>query len=192
MNEIAADILVATHTPYPVIFARLSGAILLGALIGIEREKRQRPAGLRTHILVSLASSVFAVIAIESVHTGSLSGPEVRIDPIRVVEAVTAGVAFLAAGMIIFSKGEIKGLTTGAGMWLAGAVGLSMGFGFWWIAAFTALASLVILFILGKLEVALQWKAPADFDENPAALRRDDGRPSGGHHTPSDRNDGNG
>lgn len=191
MNEIAADILVATHTPYPVIFARLSGAILLGALIGIEREKRQRPAGLRTHILVSLASSVFAVIAIESVHTGSLSGPEVRIDPIRVVEAVTAGVAFLAAGMIIFSKGEIKGLTTGAGMWLAGAVGLSMGFGFWWIAAFTALASLVILFILGKLEVALQWKAPADFEENPAALRRDDGRPGGGHRTPSDRNDGN-
>ena len=80
MNEIVADILVATHTPYQVILARLSGAILLGALIGIEREKRQRPAGLRTHILVSLASAVFAVIAVESVHMTSLSGPEVRID----------------------------------------------------------------------------------------------------------------
>ncbi|MBP2235556.1 putative Mg2+ transporter-C (MgtC) family protein [Sinorhizobium kostiense] len=162
MNEIVADILVATHTPYQVILARLSGAILLGALIGIEREKRQRPAGLRTHILVSLASAVFAVIAVESVHMTSLSGPEVRIDPIRVVEAVTAGVAFLAAGMIVFSKGEVKGLTTGAGMWLAGAVGLSIGFGFWWIAAFGALASLVVLFVLGRLELALNWKSPEE------------------------------
>ncbi|MDK1488603.1 MgtC/SapB family protein [Sinorhizobium sp. 7-81] len=160
MEQILADILVATQIPYPVIFARFCGAILFGALIGIEREKRQRPAGLRTHILVSLASSIFAVIAVESVHMMSLSGPEVRIDPIRVVEAVTAGVAFLAAGMIVFSKGEVKGLTTGAGMWLAGAVGLSVGFGFWFIAAFAACASLAVLFILWRLEVALQWKPP--------------------------------
>ncbi|MCZ4090223.1 MgtC/SapB family protein [Sinorhizobium psoraleae] len=160
MEQILADILVATQIPYPVIFARFCGAILFGALIGIEREKRQRPAGLRTHILVSLASSIFAVIAVESVHMISLSGPEVRIDPIRVVEAVTAGVAFLAAGMIVFSKGEVKGLTTGAGMWLAGAVGLSVGFGFWFIAAFAACASLAVLFILWRLEVALQWKPP--------------------------------
>jgi putative Mg2+ transporter-C (MgtC) family protein len=192
MNEIAADIFVATHTPYPVIFARLSGAIVLGALIGIEREKRQRPAGLRTHILVSLASAIFAVIAIESVHMGSLSGPEVRIDPIRVVEAVTAGVAFLAAGMIIFWKGEVKGLTTGAGMWLAGAVGLSMGFGFWWIAAFAALASLVVLFILGRLEIALQWKTPAESDASRPAQRSDGGRSGDGHQTASNRDDGNG
>lgn len=68
MNEIVADILVDTQTPYTVIFARLFGALLLGAAIGVEREKRQRPAGLRTHILVSLASAIFAVVAIESVH----------------------------------------------------------------------------------------------------------------------------
>ncbi|ASY61809.1 hypothetical protein SJ05684_c03420 [Sinorhizobium sojae CCBAU 05684] len=163
MNEIVADIFAATHTPYQVVLARLSGAILLGALIGIERERRQRPAGLRTHILVSLASAVFAIMAIESVHMASLSGPEVRIDPIRVLEAVTAGVAFLAAGMIVFSKGEVRGLTTGAGMWLAGAVGLAIGFGFWWIAAFGAFASLVVLFILGRLEVALNWKSRDEF-----------------------------
>ncbi len=166
MDEILADILVGTRTPYPVIFARLCGAILLGALIGIERERRQRPAGLRTHILVSLASAIFAVVAIESVHMTSLSGPEVRIDPIRVVEAVTAGVAFLAAGMIVFSKGEVKGLTTGAGMWLAGAVGLSIGFGFWLIATFAAVASLIVLFILGRMEVALQWKAPDGIEKH--------------------------
>lgn len=172
MNEIVTDILADTHTPYPVIFARLFGAVLFGAFIGVEREKRQRPAGLRTHILVCLASAIFAVVAIESVHMKSLSGPEVRIDPIRVVEAVTAGVAFLAAGMIVFSKGEVKGLTTGAGMWLAGAVGLSVGFGFWLIAVFAAVTSLVVLFLLGRLEVALQWKAPEDFYETDDASRQ--------------------
>ncbi|APG83565.1 MgtC/SapB family protein [Sinorhizobium americanum] len=174
MDQILADIFVGTRTPYPVIFARLGGAILLGALIGIEREKRQQPAGLRTHILVSLASAIFAVVAIESVHMTSLSGPEVRIDPIRVVEAVTAGVAFLAAGMIVFSKGEVKGLTTGAGMWLAGAVGLSIGFGFWLIAAFAAVASLIVLFILGRMEVALQWKAPEGEEDGAGEPRRKD------------------
>lgn len=174
MNEIFADIFADTHTPYPILFARLFGAVLFGAFIGIERERRQRPAGLRTHILVSLASAIFAVVAIESVHMKSLSGPEVRIDPIRVVEAVTAGVAFLAAGMIVFSKGEVKGLTTGAGMWLAGAVGLSVGFGFWLIAVFAAVTSLVVLFVLGRLEVALQWKAPEDFNATDGASRAGD------------------
>ncbi|WP_324762965.1 MgtC/SapB family protein [Sinorhizobium meliloti] len=174
MNEVFNDILVDTQTPYSVIFARLFGAILLGAMIGVEREKRQRPAGLRTHILVSLASAIFAVVAIESVHMKSLSGPEVRIDPIRVVEAVTAGVAFLAAGMIVFSKGEVKGLTTGAGMWLAGAVGLGVGFGFWLIAAFAAIASLVVLFVLGRLEVALQWKAPDEFFDTDATSQKNE------------------
>ncbi|WP_037395185.1 MgtC/SapB family protein [Sinorhizobium fredii] len=178
MDQILADILVSTRTPYPVIFARLCGAILLGALIGIEREKRQRPAGLRTHILVSLASAIFAVVAVESVHMTSLSGPEVRIDPIRVVEAVTAGVAFLAAGMIVFSKGEVKGLTTGAGMWLAGAVGISVGFVFWLIATFAAVASLIVLFILGRMEVALQWKAP-EGEENGAGEHPAPRTPSG-------------
>ncbi|WP_026618372.1 putative Mg2+ transporter-C (MgtC) family protein [Ensifer sp. WSM1721] len=173
MDQIVSDILVTTHTPYPVIFARLCGAIVLGGLIGIEREKRQRPAGLRTHILVSLASAILAVIAVESVHQTGLSGPEVRIDPIRVVEAVTAGVAFLAAGMIVFSKGEVKGLTTGAGMWLAGAAGLSIGFGLWLIAIFAAFASLVVLFVLGKLEVALHWKEPEESFQDSAAEQGD-------------------
>ncbi|PLU77731.1 hypothetical protein BMJ22_19935, partial [Sinorhizobium medicae] len=89
-------------------------------------------------------------------------------------EAVTAGVAFLAAGMIVFSKGEVKGLTTGAGMWLAGAVGLSVGFGFWLIAVFAAVTSLVVLFVLGRLEVALQWKAPEDFNATDGASRAGD------------------
>jgi putative Mg2+ transporter-C (MgtC) family protein len=72
----------------------------------------------------------------------------VRVDPVRVVEAVTAGVAFLAAGSILFSKGEIHGLTTGAGMWLSGAIGVACGLDLWQVAA---LGTLLVLVVAGLL-----------------------------------------
>ena len=74
----------------------------------------------------------------------------VKVDPIRAVEAITAGIAFLAAGTIMFAKGEVQGLTTGAGMWLAGAIGLAAGFGYWQIAGF---GTLLVLFVLGLLQI---------------------------------------
>jgi putative Mg2+ transporter-C (MgtC) family protein len=153
MEQIIADLYPRTEVPYPVILARMAGAILLGAVIGAEREYQEHPAGLRTHILVSLAACVLAIISIESVHMAGFSDEQVRIDPLRVIEAVTSGVAFLAAGMIVFSRGEVKGLTTGAGMWLAGAVGLSVGLGYWFIAFFATLACFAVLFILGKIQI---------------------------------------
>ena len=154
MEHIIADILPRTELPYPVILARMVGAILLGAVIGVEREYQEHAAGLRTHILVALAACVLAVISIESVHLAAFSDERVQIDPLRVIEAVTSGVAFLAAGMIVFARGEVKGLTTGAGMWLAGAVGLSVGLGYWFIAFFATLACFAVLSILGKIQVA--------------------------------------
>lgn len=153
MQQILDDMSTTTALPLAVIVARLMGAVVLGALIGLERESRNHPAGLRTHILVSLAAAVIAVISLEMVHLPHLNDDQVRIDPLRVVEAVTSGVAFLAAGMIMFSKGKVRNLTTGAGMWLAGGVGLSVGLGYWAIAAFSALACVVVLNILGRLTV---------------------------------------
>lgn len=152
MEQIIADFYPKTEIPYPVILVRMAGAILLGAVIGIEREYRDQAAGLRTHVLVSLAACVFALLAIESVHMQGFADEAVRIDPLRVIEAVTSGVAFLAAGMIVFSRGRVKGLTTGAGMWLAGAVGLAVGLGYWFLAAFATIGCFTVLFMLGKLE----------------------------------------
>ena len=160
MDQILADIFPATQIPYTVIIARFCGAIFFGGLIGFEREAQDKAAGLRTHILISLASAVFAIISIESVHMPGLSDAQVRIDPLRVVEAVTAGVAFLAAGTIILSQGEVRGLTTGAGMWLAGAIGLALGFGHWLIAAFALAAGLTVLYAVGKLENASKSPRP--------------------------------
>lgn len=161
MEQIIADLFPRTELPYPVILARMVGAVVLAAVIGAEREYQEHPAGLRTHILVSLSACVFAILSIESVHMAGFSDEQVRIDPLRVIEAVTAGVAFLAAGMIVFSRGEVKGLTTGAGMWLAGAVGLAVGLGYWLVAVFATGAGFAVLFILGKIEARhLQDEAP--------------------------------
>lgn len=160
MEQIVADLFPQTEVPYPVMSARMVGAVLLGAVIGAEREYQDHPAGLRTHILVALSACVFALLSIESVHMAGFADEQVRIDPLRVIEAVTSGVAFLAAGMIVFSRGQVKGLTTGAGMWLAGAVGLAVGLGYWFIAVVATAACFVVLFILGKIAIVPEADTP--------------------------------
>ncbi len=148
MDEFLAKFGNDTWLPFSVIVGRLLTASLLGAVVGLEREWRQRAAGLRTHILICLATATIAILTIEITHLSVFDGHEIRVDPIRLVEATTAGVAFLAAGLIFFAKGEVHGLTTGAGMWLAGAIGLAVGLGFWQIAALTTVLALIVLCLL--------------------------------------------
>lgn len=152
MEELAQEFGHPTHTSFAVIAARLLLAAGFGALIGFEREWRNRPAGLRTHILVCLAAASFGILTIEIVHAPMFLQDAARFDPLRLVEAVTAGVAFLAAGVVIFNKGEVHGLTTGAGMWLAGAIGIACGLGFWQIALFATVTGLVVLSLLHVFE----------------------------------------
>lgn len=133
---------------------RLVAALLLGGLIGLERELKDRPSGLRTHMLTALASALFTIIAYEMFREISdiTDGSGTTGDPIRVVQAVTGGVAFLAAGSIIRSKDGVKGLTTGAGMWTAGAIGVACGSGFFGMALVTAVLTVTVLFVLGWFE----------------------------------------
>ena len=154
MEQFAAEFGHPTWLPFPVIVARLLLASIFGAAIGFEREWRNRPAGLRTHILVCLTAALVAIITVELAHSPAFQDEATRVDPVRMVEAVTAGVAFLAAGAIIFSRGEVQGLTTGAGMWLAAGVGLACGLGFWQIALLGALFALIVLGLLYKVEKA--------------------------------------
>jgi len=131
---------------------RLVLACLFGAILGFEREVHDRPAGLRTHMMVSLAAAIFTIIAFEIFYELRDAEGAANIDPIRLVEAVTAGVAFLAAGTIIHGSGKVQGLTTGAGLWMAGAMGMAAGAGFYTIAAMGAVLSIVILTIVRWLE----------------------------------------
>jgi putative Mg2+ transporter-C (MgtC) family protein len=150
-DDLAFDML-RTRIPLPEIVIRLSLAIVFGGAIGIDREFRQKAAGLRTHILVALAAAIFTLITFEIFFEMQEITQDPRSDAIRIIEAVTAGVAFLAAGTIIQSRGAVQGLTTGASMWLAGAVGLACGGGFYVIALLGTVLALIVLIVLGKLE----------------------------------------
>ena len=151
MPELAAYFATQTTLPLSVIIMRLLIAMLCGAAIGFERERKNRAAGLRTHILVCLSSAIVAILTIEIAHHTAFQGQSARVDPLRLIEAITAGVAFLAAGMIVFSKGEVRGLTTGAGLWFSGAIGLSAGLGFWHISLVATALALVVLWLLQGL-----------------------------------------
>ncbi len=137
--------------PLAIVALRLSGAALLCAALGIEREMTGHAAGLRTHMLIGLAAAVYAILTLQLVATYG-AGPEmIRLDPIRLVESTTAGVAFLAAGVIVLRGGSVKGLTTGAMMWVAAAIGLSAGLGLWPVAVLTAALALAISLALRPL-----------------------------------------
>ena len=131
---------------------RLVAAALGGAVIGFEREDQVHHAGLRTNMLVSLAACLFTLSAMNMAAYGDFAGEIVRADPIRVIEAVTAGVAFIAAGSIIRSgRMDVHGVTTAAALWLAGAVGVATGTGQYGIALATVLLALVILALLSRI-----------------------------------------
>ncbi|SFZ83151.1 putative Mg2+ transporter-C (MgtC) family protein [Devosia enhydra] len=136
-----------TYMSEQVILVRLGVAAILGGVIGYEREANSGGAGLRTHILVSVAAALFTILAFEIYYLGSATDAG-RVDPIRAVEAVTAGIAFLGAGAIFRGQGSVRGLTTGAGMWLAGAVGVASALGFYIIAAAVAAFALIVLGLL--------------------------------------------
>ena len=130
---------------------RLISAAFFGALIGWERESHDKAAGLRTHMLVSVAAAVFTLIAFDLMTIPPSEDDTLRTDPLRLIEAVTSGVAFLAAGVIFMGGGKPRGLTTGAGLWLAGAVGLACGTGNITLAAMATGLALLILMLLRKL-----------------------------------------
>lgn len=132
------------------IVTRLAAAMVCGMVLGFERASKNKPAGLRTHMLVCLASACFTILATEIFFTQlEITKGDTAVDTVRVIEGVIAGVAFLGAGTIIQSRGDVVGLTTGASIWLAGALGVACG-GAFYVVAFTTLAfAFLVLCVLG-------------------------------------------
>ena len=134
---------------------RLLAALVCGAAIGIERERRHRPAGLRTHMLVALAAALFTIIAFQIYAEVQATGERTISDPLRLLEAITAGVAFLAAGAIIRRGEGVQGITTGSGLWLSGALGMACGKGVYGLAFLGAILSIVVLVLVRVVEYRL-------------------------------------
>ncbi|WP_233238090.1 MgtC/SapB family protein [Bordetella sp. LUAb4] len=128
------------------VFIRLMLAVILGGILGYERQSSGKPAGLRTHMLVSLGAALFVLVPLQS-------GMPVN-DVSRVLQGVIAGIGFLGAGAIIkmSEEGQIKGLTTAASIWLTAAIGVAAGMGREATAVFATLLALIILGALHKLD----------------------------------------
>ncbi|MDT4889278.1 Protein MgtC [compost metagenome] len=102
-------------------------------------------------MLIALAAACFTLVAMELVDFSPVNEEQQRTDPLRLIEAVTAGVAFLAAGSIVISKGNVRGITTGASMWLCGAIGLCCGTGDLRLALMATVMAMVVLYLVRAL-----------------------------------------
>lgn len=122
---------------------------VLGGAIGLEREWRGKWAGLRTHMLIAVGA---ALITDVSISVGAAYGPEQGWDPGRIAAQIVSGLGFIGAGTIIQARGAVHGLTTAAGLWVAGAIGLAVGAGFFPEATVATLALLVILGVMRPIE----------------------------------------
>ena len=130
------------------LLTRLGVAALLGLLLGLDREVRGMAAGMRTHGLICFSAAAMTV-SIISLYL-ELGG--VRMDPLRVYEATGAFIGIIGAGLIVFSKGQVKNLTTAAHLWLAAVIGIACGAGQWPLVAIGAAISVVMLTLLRLIE----------------------------------------
>ena len=131
---------------------RLAVAAVLGGAIGVERELRDREAGIRTHLLVSLGSALFTIVSAYGFHEFLTSGASVvRADPTRIAAQIVTGIGFLGAGAIIREGLSVRGLTTAATLWVVAAIGMACGAGWYWAALVTALLTILAL---GPLRIA--------------------------------------
>jgi putative Mg2+ transporter-C (MgtC) family protein len=134
---------------WPEVVLRLALAAALGAAIGLEREIREREAGLRTHLLVSLGSALFTIVSAYGFHAFLASGQSVvRADPSRIAAQIVTGIGFLGAGAIIRQGLSVRGLTTAATLWVVAAIGLATGAGYYSAAIVTTVLVIVSLWPL--------------------------------------------
>lgn len=131
------------------IILRLILSVILGGLIGLERQLHRRSAGLRTHILVCLGS---CLIMLTSLYVFDIYNSKVPLDPGRIAAGVITGIGFLGAGAIIRDREGIKGLTTAASLWVVAGIGLSIGCGLYSAGIFTSILALIVLFFLRYAE----------------------------------------
>ena len=127
---------------------RMTIAALLGAAIGLEREIHLHPAGMRTHLLVSLGSAIFTVLSIYGFQGVGRDGVLATVDPTRIAAQIVSGIGFLGAGAILKYGTSIRGLTTAASLWTAAAIGMAAGAGEWLIAA---VGTFIVVFSLWPL-----------------------------------------
>lgn len=136
---------------------RLIAATLVGGLIGLNRELKGKPAGLRTHALVTLGSALVTVVGVYSLIDKENSDPSAIS---RIIQGIITGIGFLGAGVILRDEinNRVRGLTTAATIWVSASIGIACGVGAWYAVMFTTALILVVLIVGGPIEQAmLRW-----------------------------------
>src|SRR5436305_11483399 len=133
---------------FPTILLRLTVALVLGAIVGFERERKEHGAGMRTIALVTLGSALFTIISAYG-FMSLLGIPHITLDPTRIASYIIAGIGFLGAGTIFLSRqsDRVKGLTTAAAIWVIAAIGMACGAGLLWEASAVTIMTLLILIV---------------------------------------------
>jgi putative Mg2+ transporter-C (MgtC) family protein len=128
-------------------------SIFCGSLIGLERELKDKPAGMRTYMLISTGATLFTMVSVYFIEQWDGTS-----DPLRVAAQIVTGVGFLGAGTIMFAKGRISGLTSAAAIWTSAAIGITIGLGMHVFAVIVTLLIVLALVLLGRIERALGLK----------------------------------
>lgn len=131
------------------IFGQLFLAVILGALIGTEREIKGRLAGLKTHTMVCLGACLFTVLSVVGFQNFIIGN---SFDPSRVASQIVVGIGFIGAGLIIFQESKIQGLTTAAGIWTTAGIGMAIGLRFYFVAIFATFLVLLVFTLLYYIE----------------------------------------
>lgn len=146
---------------------RLVVAALLGAIIGFERELSDKPAGLRTHMLVAEGAALFMAASILITQDFNVAGATGRvIDPTRIGSTIVTGVGFLGGGMILRSEDRIYGLTTAAGIWVAAAIGMMVGAGYYMISIFGTGIAVFTIVVVPRIERFIGKNRPGSYHIN--------------------------
>ena len=153
--------------PFYEMITRLGLAAVGGALVGLERELHDKPAGLRTNMLVALGAAGFVLTALASTQLAAPGEGRLGFDPTRILQGIVGGIGFLGAGVIIHSSGDIQGITTAAAMWVVAAMGAACGFGHFELAGAMVVACLAALYPLGYLQTYLEERTQRKKQKDP-------------------------
>ncbi len=143
---------------------RLVAALVAGACIGYERSFHGRAAGLRTHVLVCLASSVLMLVSVYEDSWVRMAGDATRLDPTRLAQGIMTGIGFLGAGVIVKEGLNVRGLTTAASIWITSAIGILAGIGFYFPMVFAVILTLLVLGVFRWIEMRVPTQAYYWFD----------------------------
>jgi putative Mg2+ transporter-C (MgtC) family protein len=143
---------------------RLVAALVSGALIGYERSFHGRPAGLRTHVLVCLASSLLMLVTVYEMHWVKTGPAEIRLDPTRMAQGIMTGIGFLGAGVIVKEGLNVRGLTTAASIWITSAIGILAGVGLYVPMTISVVMTLIVLSVFRWVEMKVPTQSYFNFD----------------------------